>query len=306
MPEKSKKSTKTNFWIRSTSEFKLIHFVLSVFAIAIIISTGIYIYKSFFPRSFPPDMNEQTQIPVDVKKTLNHQISSSFRIPILLYHYVEYVKDRGDKIRISLNIEPDIFDAQVKTLKEAGYTFLTPNQIPNFFNDKINLPKKPIILTFDDGYRDFYTDVFPILKKYNVKAVAYIVPGFLGKPNNLTHSQLKEIANSGLVEIAAHTVNHPNLKGLTKKRLKFEVEQSKIDLENELHIPVISFAYPYGAFDLNAIQAVKDAGFKTAVSTVAGVDINKENIFFIYRIRPGVRTEQYLLNFLEQVKDPSQ
>lgn len=301
MPKKNKTNKKTNFWTRSTPEFKLIHFIVGVVALAIIFPTGLYIYKQFFPRSFPPDVNEQSQIPPEVKKTLEVKKAISLRIPILLYHYVEYVKDKGDTIRISLNIEPYAFESQVKTLKNTGYTFITPNQIPDLLEGKMSVPKKPIILTFDDGYRDFYTDVLPIIKKYDARVVAYIVPGFLGKPNNLTHQQLKEIAESKLVEIGAHTVDHAYLKGLNEKRVRFEVEQSKDMLEKELHIPIVSFAYPYGAFDLNAIQIVKNAHFKTAVSTVDGVDINKDNLFFIYRIRPGYRTGKELLNFLDQL-----
>lgn len=289
-----------NFWTRSTSEYKLIHLLIGLVALLVIIYAGLYICKSFFPRSFLPDIHEQTHVPLEVKKTIKSPPLFSVRIPILLYHYVEYVKDRGDKIRISLDIEPYAFDSQVKTLKDAGYTFLTPNQIPDLLEGKMSIPKKPVILTFDDGYRDFYTDVFPIIKKYDARAVAYIVPGFLDKPNNLTHKQLKEIAQSKLVEIAAHTVDHAYLKGLNEKRVKFEVEQSKAILERELGIPIVSFAYPYGAFDLNAINIVKNAGFKTAVSTVAGIDVSEDNMFFIYRLRPGYRTGKQLLDFLDQ------
>lgn len=259
------------------------------------------------PRSFPPPIKEQTYIPSDVQKKLGGPAAytfGSYRIPILLYHYVEYVKDKGDKIRISLNIEPDIFDLQVKTLKDDGYTFMTTAEVPDILRGTAKLPKKPVILTFDDGYRDFYEYVFPILKKYQVKAVAYIVPGFLDEPNNLTHRQLKEIADSNLVEIAAHSVNHVYLRGLDEKRVKYEVEQSKQMLEKELNIPVVSFAYPYGAFDLKAMDIVKDAGFKSAVSTIPGIDEGVQNAYFLYRLRPGVMSGKTLLDFLDQAKSP--
>lgn len=291
---------KKNFWTKSTPKFREIHIFLGIVSLVLILISSFFILKRIFPRSFIPDIYEMTQLPSDVKEKMSTSVHISFKIPILIYHYVEYVKDKGDKIRISLNIEPWAFDEQVKTLKDAGYTFITPNQITQYFGNKINLPEKPVILTFDDGYRDFYTDVFPILKKYNVKAVAYIVPGFLDKPNNLTHWQLKEIAKSDLVEIAAHTVNHAYLKGLPEKRVRFEIEESKKMLEKELGIPVVSFAYPYGVFDLQAIEEVKKAGFKNAVSTIDGVDISQDNIFFMYRLRAGYRTGQSLLDFIEK------
>ncbi len=266
----------------------ILYYLLFLLVIA---SSALFIHKNTFSVSLTPGAKENTKLPVITTP-------NSFRIPILMYHYVEYVKDPGDTIRISLNILPSVFDLQVKTLKDAGYTFMTQSEIPDLFSGKAILPAKPVILTFDDGYRGFYTDVFPILKKYQVKAVAYIVPGFLDRPNNLTYAQLHEIASSGLVEIAAHTIDHSYLKGLDAKRVRFEVMQSKVVLEQELGIPIVSFAYPYGAFDPTTVQIVKEAGFSSATAILPGDLITKDNLFFLSRTRPGARTGQDLLDLL--------
>lgn len=276
----------------------------------IILSALLFILKNTTP-TFYSDVNEVYTLPAEIEALLVNPVKNPlkqtpppapiplhFKVPILLYHYVEYVKDQGDKIRISLDIQPYIFEQQLKTLKDAGYTFMTPSEVPEVFNGKLSLPAKPVILSFDDGYRDFYYDVFPLLKKYDAKAVAYIVPGFLDRPNNLTTWQLKEISKSGLVEIGAHTMYHAYLKGLNEKNAKFEVEQSKVQLEKLLGIKVVSFAYPYGAFDLKAAQIVKNDGFETAVSTVSGNDVNTNNLYFLYRIRPGARIGMDLLRVL--------
>lgn len=232
-----------------------------------------------------PDVSE---LPADIKESIkNLKPQKSINVPILLYHYVEYVQDPGDTIRKSLNIVPYTFDEEVKTLKDAGYTFITMSDLADILDDEKPLPEKPVVLTFDDGYRDFYTDVLPILKKYEVKAVAYVVPNFLDKPNNLTTWQLKEIAKSGLVEIGAHTMEHSYLKGLPRKRAEHEIEESKKYLEKEIGMPVVSFAYPYGAFDNETIDIVKKAGFKSAVTTISGIFAQDLNRFFLYRIRPG-------------------
>ena len=225
--------------------------------------------------------------------------ASSFNVPILMYHYIGNNPNPKDTMRNTLAVSPDKFEAQMAYLASNGYTAISLDTLYGIFNNQATVSGKPIVLTFDDGYLDFYTDVFPILKKYQVKAVAYIVPGFLEKPNNLTHLQLKEISKSGLVEIGAHTVFHTYLKKLDEKRVKFEVMESKQMLENELQIKVISFAYPYGVFDEKAIEIVKNAGFKTAVSTVPGIDASLENRFFLFRLRPSGRVGQSLLNFLE-------
>lgn len=220
--------------------------------------------------------------------------------PILIYHYIEYVKDEKDTIRKSLNIIPYIFVKQIETLKNAGYTFITASELIDILDGKIKLPQKPIIISFDDGYRDFYTDVLPVLKKYKIKAVVYIVTGFLDKPNYLSTEQLKEIAKSRLVEIGAHTVHHFALKGLNPILAKYEVEESKKNLEKLINTPVVSFAYPDGSFDMQAIKLVKSAGFKSAVTTLHGFEIKKDNRFFLYRIHPGDKTDNFLLNFLEK------
>lgn len=299
-------------------------FLLTLFLLAVISGSLFWVYKNFF-SSFYPDVNEVQRLPPDVAqiekrisldpifatssanpllKSALPEISKSihFRIPILMYHYVEHVGDQSDQVRISLNTLPEILDLQIKTLKDAGYTFLTPAEIPSFFEGQRALPNKPIILSFDDGYRDFYTGAFPLIKKYQVKAINYVVSGFLDKPNNLTRKQLKEIAQSNLVEIGVHTVDHVNLRGMDPQKAKGQIEKSKSDLEKELGLKVVSFAYPYGAFDLKTVELVKNANFETAASTVPGVDVNMDNLYFLYRLRPGGKTGQALLNLVETAK----
>lgn len=261
---------------------------------------------------------QQTVIPPDVRQWIGQgggvlgANSSGFQVlllpkqihvPILMYHYVEYVKDKGDTIRQSLALTPYTFEEQVKTLAEYGYTFMTNAEVAEVFEGKTGLPDKPIVLTFDDGYRDFYIDVYPILKKYNAKATAYIISGFLDHPNNMKTSQLLEIARDGLVEIGAHTVNHAWLKGLPQKTVLYELIQSKKDLEALIGRPVVSFEYPYGAFDVPSIKAVAQVGFTSAVSTVPGIDQPLMHRYFLYRLRPGARTGEALISYLANVEN---
>ncbi len=257
------------------------------------------------------DLLSQKQVPADVISALNQAKQSGkpvlgiradgpdYQIPILMYHYVEHVKDSGDKIRISLNTLPEVLDQQIKTLVDNNYNFITASDLADILDGIKPLPNKPVMLTFDDGYRDFYTDAFPILKKYNVKAVNYVISGFINKPNNLTDEQLQEIAKSGLVEIGAHSVDHLALAGISQEKQAFEIAQSKVQLEQKLEKPVTAFAYPYGSFDISAIQIAKQSGFRSAVSTIDGKIINNSVRFFAYRIRPGLNTGQSLLKLLQ-------
>lgn len=226
--------------------------------------------------------------------------SATFRVPVLLYHYIEYVQDKRDTIRQKLDVTPYTFEQEVLTLKNAGYTFITAKELGNVLDGETSMPPKPILLTFDDGHRDFYTDVLPILKKYNIKATAYIIPGFTDGSDFMTQQQIQEVNNSGLVDIGSHTIHHISLKGKKADLVHREVEISKQMLEQTYNIKVVSFAYPNGAFDEQAADIVKNAGYSTSVSTIPGEDVNQANRFFIFRLRPGGRIGQNLLNYLQQ------
>jgi len=243
------------------------------------------------------------RIPVSVQNHFPLKPSVAIRVPILLYHYVEYVKDKRDTIRQSLDILPNTFDAQVKTLVDAGYTFLTASELADILDGKMDMPAKPVLFTFDDGHWDLYTDVLPILEKYHVKATAYIISGFIGGADFMNKDQLEEVIKSGLVEIGAHTVHHVALAGKLNPVVQYEVAQSKKQLEDSYHLSVISFAYPGGSFDQQAIDVVRASGYRTAVSTVPGIEQSQTNRLFLFRLRPGYRTGEALINYLELEKN---
>lgn len=302
-------------------------YLILLLVITFIVSLGFAGYKYYKANYYDSSLNgseikeiQQQSIPQDVLQNLKQQqeasstpqlvppiktsvqLPSVVHVPILMYHYVEYVKDKGDKTRISLNTTPYTLEQEVKTLSDAGFTFMTNAELADVLDGKSTLPSKPILLTFDDGYRDFYTDAYPILKKYHAKATQYVIAGFLNRSNHLTTAQLQEIGKDGLVEIGAHTVHHVWLKGRSLKDVGSEVFQSKVILQKIINKPVVSFAYPFGAFDEQAVQVVKDAGFSSATSTIPGIDQKPEYRYFLYRLRPGGRTGQSLLDFLSQTK----
>lgn len=260
----------------------------------------------FYQSRRIPELGEEgqaTALPQEMINVLGTKIGPQVfekqeRVPVFLYHYIEYVKH--DPGRQKLTIPPNILISQIETLKNAGYTFITPNDLMGDLLGKTKLPEKLVILTFDDGYMDFYTDVFPILQKEQVKGVAYIVPDFLNRPNYMFTFQLQEVAKSPLVEIGAHTMNHVWLKGVRKETAEYEIIQSRKTLQDMLNLSVNSFAYPYGALDQQAINIVESSGFTNAVSTIPGIIQTMQNKYFLYRLRPGYRTGQTLLKFLEQ------
>lgn len=227
-------------------------------------------------------------------------VQQAIPIPILMYHYVEIVKDAKDTTRQKLNTPPSVLEKQIQTLKENGYMFVTSSYVSLALKGKITPQKKVVVLTFDDGYGDFYTDAYPILQKEGVPAVVYIIVHALDKPNYMTTRQVEALVRNQHIEIGAHTLNHIWLKGQTADVVKKEVRESRNELRERFSVPVFSFAYPYGAFDEQAERIVREAGFTTAVSTVPGASHTESSRYFLYRVRPGDKTGDALLRLLDE------
>lgn len=226
--------------------------------------------------------------------------SAKLKIPIVMYHYVEYVKDPNDIIRKQLDTSPLWFEDQLKILRKNNFQTYFVRDVPDILNGVINYDaKKSIVLTFDDGYEDFYTVVFPLLKKYNIRATVYIINDFLERRDFLTKAQVVELSHSGLVEIGAHTLDHVYLKTSVETVAREQIVKSKQELEELIGMKVLSFAYPYGAFNPRTVDIVKEASFSAAVSVIPGTHQSHDNLLYLYRIRPGVFTPSTMIKVLE-------
>lgn len=219
------------------------------------------------------------------------------KIPILTYHYIEDTPASTDLPNLFENTE--IFEAQLKSIRKACYETVLVREIGDALIDGKSLPDKPLALTFDDGYADMYYNVFPLLKEYDMKGTMYIITNAVGTPGYLTKAQLIEMDQSGLVEIASHTVNHANLFKSSPKVAAYELKKSKEDLERILNRPVVSFAYPYGFFTERDEEICRQAGYSTCVSTYPGDMQSFSKRFSIYRLRPGYRIGTKLIDWLE-------
>lgn len=209
------------------------------------------------------------------------------KIPIIMYHYVEYVKDPGDTIRKSLDINPYTFEQQLNTLSQNGYKTYFASEISSILDGKIAYSTKSAILTFDDGYEDFFTDAFPLLEKYKIKGTVYIITNFLGRRGFLTEDQVRILSQSKYVEIGAHTLDHAYLKIARHDYARQQIFVSKAYLEELIGQPIKTFAYPFGAFDEDSAALVKEAGYTAAVSVIYGSEQSYSNLFFLNRIRAG-------------------
>jgi len=215
-------------------------------------------------------------------------IEGKIKIPIIMYHYVEYVKNISDFIRKRLDISPSIFEKTLKALKEAQYDTYFVKEIPDILDGKVDYSTKSAVLTFDDGYEDFYTVVFPLLKKYHSRATLFIIYDFIGRKGFLNEKEIKEVIDSGLVEIGSHTLDHLSLDYIPSNLAKKQIFESKSKLEEEFGITIKSFAYPYGTFNQQTVDFVKEASYSAAVSVISGTYQSKDSLFFLSRIRSGL------------------
>ena len=222
------------------------------------------------------------------------------KIPILMYHYVEYNQDERDYLRDQQNVPPHVFEQQISDLRDAGYTFITPKQIPKLLTKRNATEEKYVVLSFDDGFRDFYTDAFPIIKKQNVPVVNYVVYNFIGGQDYMTEGMIREIAEHPLIEIGSHTLNHAYLPGLQRDLAEGEISLSKGFLEEKFDTEVVTLAYPYGNYDEEAIKLIKKAGYTTAVTVNQGNIVNSTNLYTLKRIRPGHLTGDALINYISR------
>lgn len=210
------------------------------------------------------------------------------KLPIVMYHYVEVVKDEGDRIRKSLNIHPYVFERQMKALSDAKFETYFVKDVPTILRGVNHISTRSAVLTFDDGYEDFYTYAFPILKKYNIKSTIYLVWNFIGRKGFLNKKQINEIIDSGIVEVGSHAVNHIGLSGLPVKSEKFQIDDSKDLLEEEFGIEISTFAYPYGSYDERSTKLVEDAQYIAAVSVKSGAFHSPDEMFALKRLRAGM------------------
>lgn len=197
-------------------------------------------------------------------------VSANVSVPILLYHYVAYNPNPKDTQRDALSVPPDKFDAQMDYLSKNGYTPITLDTLYGIYNKQTSAPNRPVILTFDDGYDNFYSIVFPILRKYNFHAVSFISTGLVGGSYYMNWNQIKEIQSSGLVNFEDHTVTHANLPTLSYAQTLKQMVDSKNTLTSQTGYPVNFIAYPFGTTNSSVQQAARQAGFVGGLGTWFG------------------------------------
>ena len=197
-------------------------------------------------------------------------VDTSVSVPILMYHYIRNNPDPNDTLGDDLSVSPDNFKDQLTYLKSHGFTTVSLDDLVLALTGSRDLPQKPIILTFDDGYDDMYTTAYPLLRDNGMVATSYVVTGFIAKAGYMDERAITELDKSGVVTIGSHTQYHVDLSKQTSKRAATEIIESKKKLEQLLGHTVNHFCYPSGKYTDEVVTAVNGAGYLTATTVDPG------------------------------------
>ncbi|CAG7839741.1 xylanase deacetylase [Clostridium novyi B str. ATCC 27606] len=219
--------------------------------------------------------------------------SNDESIPVIMYHSIKYEKGNG------VRLPKEKFEEQMKYLKEHNYSTLTMDELYDFLKNNKKIPKKAVVLTFDDGYKDNYDTAYPILKKYGFKATLFVITNCIGTGEYLTVDQLKEMDKNGF-DVESHTTNHEKLTEFSYEDQYKIFLESKQNLERLLNKKVKYIAYPYGKYDNQSIKAAEDVGYKLAVTTHCKWSNKKEGIYTISRV--GISGKHHTDKFIKKIE----
>lgn len=211
------------------------------------------------------------------------------KIPILLYHNFVSTVPETDPDNFNYINTPESFEENIKVILENGYTVISMKELNDANNFKSELPSKPILITFDDGYYSNYEYIYPILKKYNIKASIFIVTDNIGKEINgikyLGWTECLEMQESGLVEIFSHSKRHIFYNNVPVTEIRNDVIESYKTIGEKLGSKSLKvFAYPYGAYTKETVKALKNNGIDMQVYDIGINNFKDFNKDYIKRI----------------------
>lgn len=197
--------------------------------------------------------------------------SWTLKVPILMYHYVSQPPPDSDIYRVDLSVAPESFRQQMAYLKDNGYTPIDFYDLSTAIVAQTELPEKPILLTFDDGYIDIYETVYPVLQEYGFKGTFFIITEFVdaGREGYMTWPMIEEMAQAGQ-RIESHSRTHPDLATKSRDGLIWEILGAQETLTAHVGYRPRYFCYPGGTYNDETIQMLKELDYWGAVTTENG------------------------------------
>jgi len=220
---------------------------------------------------------------------------SAARVPILMYHSVSDSLFGKSHPYYQINCSPPVFARQMRWLRQNGYRTMDLTQMWTAMETGQDV-SKTVVITFDDGYRDFYTDAFDAMRQCGFTATIFLAtdriqntPVRIDGVDYLTWSEVAELHKAG-IQFGSHTVSHPDLRSLSPEQIEYELGCSKETIEQKLGAPVESFSYPFAfpeedkTFTQFLVGILENLGFENGVSTIIGRAGKHDNRYYLPRL----------------------
>ncbi|URZ04599.1 polysaccharide deacetylase family protein [Clostridium felsineum] len=205
--------------------------------------------------------------------------ATNVKVPVLLYHVVSTNPDPSNLYQYNLTE----FKKDMAYLNANGYTTLSIDQYYNILNKTIPMPNKPILLTFDDCTEDFYTNVYPVLRQYNMKATEFVITDFIDTSWHLTSNEIKTVFNNG-IDIENHTTHHLDLTTLNYNQKFSAINDATAKIQAITKKTPVYCAYPYGTYDAATVSILKNLGYKAGFSVSNTLSTDSDNKYGLPRI----------------------
>lgn len=202
-----------------------------------------------------------------------HTAHAQVEVPILLYHRF------GPTVADSMTITDSNFEDHLRYLKDNGYKVIPLRQLVEYVRGKGPEPApKSVVIVVDDGHKSVYSDMLPLVKKYNIPVTLFIYPSAISNAKYaMTWDQLRSLQSTGLFEVDSHTYYHPNFRqekkklspAAYKKLVDYQLKRSKEKLEKQMGRPVEYLAWPFGIIDDELFEEARKAGYVATFSIVA-------------------------------------
>jgi peptidoglycan/xylan/chitin deacetylase (PgdA/CDA1 family) len=227
-------------------------------------------------------------------------------IPILMYHSVADQDESRTPAYYRIATSPAAFAAQMEYLHQSGYQTCSVTEAIDILKTGSAIEDRRVVITFDDGYRDFYLNAFPVLSQFGYSATMYLASSFIGDTHLqfkgrdcLKWAEIRELQKYG-ISFGSHTATHPQLRDLDHKSVEKEIVSSKLVIEEKTGNAVDSFAYPY-AFPQKDLQFKKilreslcSAGYRNGVCTIIGRARSGSDPLFTERLPVNSRDDRKL------------
>jgi peptidoglycan/xylan/chitin deacetylase (PgdA/CDA1 family) len=222
------------------------------------------------------------------------------RVPILMYHSISHDSEHGITPYYRIVTAPEVFARQMAFLADHGYQAVSLGAAARFLSGEhaVNekMPARPVVITFDDGFRDFYLNAYPVLNRYGFSASVFLPAALIKERHgkfkgreSLSWQEVKELHGEGIF-FGSHTMTHPQLKTMHKADIEFELRRSRETIEDRLGSAVESFSYPYAFPECDTpfvdylLNALTQCGYRNGVSTRIGRAAPEKNVLFLKRI----------------------